>query len=145
MKTLGNIIWIVFGGLHIALEYFIAGLILMITLHRRTDTDDNHHRHPLRLAESETGYAGHLAVRYESKMEAITARLSEHFHECPVVLRWRHLDMAHPHLLRSHILYYHHRHPIRKDALPTGKTGSFTFWERNWLNPKRLSRFRNGH
>ena len=32
MKTLGNIIWIVFGGLHIALEYFIAGLILMITI-----------------------------------------------------------------------------------------------------------------
>ncbi|WP_081772740.1 YccF domain-containing protein [Prevotella sp. MA2016] len=29
MKTLGNIIWIVFGGLHIALEYFIAGLILL--------------------------------------------------------------------------------------------------------------------
>jgi len=32
MKTLGNIIWIVFGGLHIALEYFIAGLLLMITI-----------------------------------------------------------------------------------------------------------------
>ena len=32
MKTLGNIIWFVFGGLHIALEYFIAGLILMITI-----------------------------------------------------------------------------------------------------------------
>ena len=32
MKTLGNIIWIVCGGLHIALEYFLAGLILMITI-----------------------------------------------------------------------------------------------------------------
>ena len=32
MKTLGNIIWIVFGGLHIALEYFIARLVLMITI-----------------------------------------------------------------------------------------------------------------
>ena len=32
MKTLGNIIWVVFGGLHIALEYFIAGLILIITI-----------------------------------------------------------------------------------------------------------------
>ena len=32
MKTLGNIIWIIFGGLHIALEYFIAGLVLMITI-----------------------------------------------------------------------------------------------------------------
>ena len=32
MKTIGNIIWVVFGGLHIALEYFIAGLVLMITI-----------------------------------------------------------------------------------------------------------------
>ena len=32
MKTIGNIIWVIFGGLHIALEYFIAGLILMITI-----------------------------------------------------------------------------------------------------------------
>ena len=32
MKTLGNIIWIIFGGLHTALEYFIAGLVLMITI-----------------------------------------------------------------------------------------------------------------
>ena len=32
MKSLGNIIWVIFGGLHIALEYFIAGLILMITI-----------------------------------------------------------------------------------------------------------------
>ena len=32
MKTLGNIIWVIFGGLHIALEYFIAGLILMIAI-----------------------------------------------------------------------------------------------------------------
>ena len=32
MKTIGNIIWIIFGGLHIALEYFIAGLVLMLTI-----------------------------------------------------------------------------------------------------------------
>ena len=32
MKTLGNIIWIIFRGLHIALEYFTTGLILMITI-----------------------------------------------------------------------------------------------------------------
>ena len=60
---------------------------------------------------------GHLAVRHESEMETIPTRLSEHLHECAVVLRWRHLDMAHPHLLRSHILHHHHRHPVRKDAL----------------------------
>ena len=32
MKILGNIIWIIFGGLIIALEYFIASLVLIITI-----------------------------------------------------------------------------------------------------------------
>ena len=32
MKILGNIIWLIFGGLHTAIEYFIAGLLLMITI-----------------------------------------------------------------------------------------------------------------
>ncbi|MDR0231114.1 MAG: YccF domain-containing protein [Dysgonamonadaceae bacterium] len=32
MKTLGNIIWLVFGGLLIAIEYCIASLLLMITI-----------------------------------------------------------------------------------------------------------------
>lgn len=32
MKTIGNIIWIVFGGFFIALEYFISSLLLMITI-----------------------------------------------------------------------------------------------------------------
>ena len=29
MKTLGNIIWVVFGGLHIALEYFLTSSIFV--------------------------------------------------------------------------------------------------------------------
>ena len=32
MKLLGNIIWLVFGGFLIALEYFVASLFLMITI-----------------------------------------------------------------------------------------------------------------
>ena len=32
MKILGNIIWLVFGGLCMAIEYFVAGLVLMITI-----------------------------------------------------------------------------------------------------------------
>ena len=32
MKLLGNIIWLIFGGLHTAIGYFIAGLVLMITI-----------------------------------------------------------------------------------------------------------------
>lgn len=32
MKTLGNIIWVLFGGIFIAFEYFVASLILMVTI-----------------------------------------------------------------------------------------------------------------
>lgn len=32
MKTIGNIIWVLFGGFMIALEYFIAGFLMMLTI-----------------------------------------------------------------------------------------------------------------
>lgn len=32
MKVLGNIIWLIFGGFHIALEYLCASIFLMITI-----------------------------------------------------------------------------------------------------------------
>lgn len=32
MKTIGNIIWIIFGGFAIALEYLLAGLLMFITI-----------------------------------------------------------------------------------------------------------------
>jgi uncharacterized membrane protein YccF (DUF307 family) len=32
MKFLGNLIWLIFGGLLIAIEYFIGSIVLMITI-----------------------------------------------------------------------------------------------------------------
>ena len=32
MKTIGNIIWLLFGGLIVAIEYFISSILLMITI-----------------------------------------------------------------------------------------------------------------
>lgn len=32
MKLLSNLLWLVFGGLFIAIEYFLASLLLMITI-----------------------------------------------------------------------------------------------------------------
>jgi uncharacterized membrane protein YccF (DUF307 family) len=32
MKLLGNIIWLVFGGIIIAVQYFVGSLVLMITI-----------------------------------------------------------------------------------------------------------------
>ena len=32
MRILGNLIWLIFGGIIIAIEYFIGSIILMITI-----------------------------------------------------------------------------------------------------------------
>jgi uncharacterized membrane protein YccF (DUF307 family) len=32
MKTIGNLIWVLFGGLIMAIEYFIASIVLMVTI-----------------------------------------------------------------------------------------------------------------
>ncbi|MBN2237597.1 MAG: YccF domain-containing protein [Bacteroidales bacterium] len=32
MKFIGNVIWVIFGGLAIALEYFVASFVLIITI-----------------------------------------------------------------------------------------------------------------
>lgn len=32
MKTIGNLIWLLFGGLPVAIEYFVASIGLMITI-----------------------------------------------------------------------------------------------------------------
>ena len=32
MKTIGNIIWLIFGGLFISLGYFLSGIILCLTI-----------------------------------------------------------------------------------------------------------------
>ena len=32
MKIVGNILWLVFGGLNIALEYYVASIAMMITI-----------------------------------------------------------------------------------------------------------------
>lgn len=32
MRILGNIIWLIFGGIEVALEYFVASLLLMVTI-----------------------------------------------------------------------------------------------------------------
>ena len=32
MKLIGNIIWLVFGGFAIALEYFVASMVLLVTI-----------------------------------------------------------------------------------------------------------------
>ena len=95
MKFLGNIIWLIFGGLHTAIEYFIAGLVLMITIigipfglqrmklgmlaiwplgskvkwkESQPAALHHHHRHPLGKDALSAGKAGSVTIRNGSRI-----------------------------------------------------------------------------
>jgi len=68
MKLLGNIIWLVFGGIFIAAEYVVSSLALMVTIvgskplsknsdsYSKTATSDflSHERYPTDIPQSFT-------------------------------------------------------------------------------------------
>ncbi len=87
--------------------------------HCRIGPDDNYYWHSVWITKHKTWYAGYLAFWQWGKMERITTRVSEYFHEYSMVFRGRHLDLAYSYLLWFDILYHHHRHPFRKDAFST--------------------------
>ena len=146
MKLLGNIIWLIFGGLHTAIEYFIAGLVLMITIIGIPFGVQSMKLGVLAIwpfgskvkwKESQPGclsmfmnvlwfFVGGIWICLTGEVEGVAAGLSEHVHECAVVLRRRHLDLSYPHFLRPAALHHHHRHPLGEDALPLGKAGPVT-------------------
>ena len=90
MKFLGNIIWLVFGGLEIALEYLIASIAMMVTI---------------------------IGIPFGLQEEEGDDGLPQRRHECLVVLRGRSMDMAQSYLLRCDLLHHDYRYSIRKAAL----------------------------
>ena len=110
MKLLGNIIWLIFGGLHTAIEYFIAGLVLMITIIGI----------PFGLQSMKLGV---LAIwPFGSKVkwkESQPGCLSMFMN-----VLW--FFVGGIWICLTHIFYGLHRHPLGKDALPAGKAGPVT-------------------
>ena len=106
MKTLGNIIWVIFGGLQIAIEYLIGGLALMITIIGI----------PFGLQSFKLGI---LALwPFGSNV-----REKEQQNGCLNLLMnviW-------------FFVYHHHRHSLRQDALPSGPSGIVALWKRDCL------------
>ena len=104
MKTIGNIIWIIFGGLHIALEYFIAGLLLMITIIGI----------PFGLQSMKLGMLAIWPFGTKVKWKPSQPGCLSIFMNVLWFLLW------------PHFLHNYHWHTLRKDALPFGKAGSVT-------------------
>jgi hypothetical protein len=127
MKIIGNIIWLIFGGLEIAIEYFVASVLLMITIVGI----------PFGL---QTIKLGILALwPFGSHVQATP----DHDGCLDIFMNILWFFIAGVWIWISHILlayctlHYHHRNPVWKDALPPVPPCAEPFWERSHLTPSR--------
>ena len=110
MKVLGNIIWLVFGGVEIALEYIVGSVALMVTIIGI----------PFGLQSIK------LALLTRSPQGV--AWVSEQCDECRLVFRGWSVDMAHPYVLRRAVLHHHHRHSFWETTFQVGSYRLDAVW-----------------
>ena len=96
MKFLGNIIWLLFGGIITSVEYLISSLILMITIIGI----------PFGLQTLKLAILA-LCRRGEFRRMPVT------YHECDLDIRRRLLDLPYASGIRPFAMYHDHRHPFR--------------------------------
>ena len=109
MKTLGNIIWVLFGGFAMAMEYFVSSILLMVTIIGI----------PFGIQTLKLG----LLALYRSAVmwwtnRGVAAALNLFMNVLWIFLGGFVIFLSH--LLGLIILYHHHRNPIRKPAFQTG-------------------------
>ena len=135
MKILGNILWLLFGGLETALEYFVASIAMFITI--------IHYWHSVRTAVDQVRGVLPMALRLEGEGEGRTAWLSEYRDECDMVLCGRCMDMAHSYLLRGAALHHHLRHSLREAAFQNGTSCPHAVWEGDCVSSFALANARS--
>ena len=114
MKFLGNIIWLICGGLLTAVEYLISSLLLMVTIIGI-----------FRVADIEVGDAGSLAFRQPSDGQRQFGRLPVPSHERDLDLHWRLLDLPDSPVFRVAAVHHDYWYSFRQTAFQDGRTGSF--------------------
>ena len=110
MRIIGNILWLILGGLLVS-----SGL-----LHRRTSVLRDHHRDSVRLPVVEVRSVLAMAIRNRSCGRKQRRRLPQHIHECALDPAGVVGDRRDAPRLRSYLLHHHHRHPFRSPALQDG-------------------------
>ena len=103
MKFLGNIIWLLFGGIITSVEYLISSLILMITI-----IGIPFGLQTLKLAILALWPFGSRVVD-----EGEFRRMPVTYHERDLDIRRRLLDLPYASGIRPFAMYHDHRHPFR--------------------------------
>ena len=102
MKFLGNIIWLLFGGIITSVEYLISSLILMITI-----IGIPFGLQTLKLAILALWPFGSRVVDEGNWRMLVT------YHEHYLDIRRRLLDLPYASRIRPFAMYHDHRHPFR--------------------------------
>ena len=115
MGCLGNLLWLLFGGLATAFEYFTAGLVLCLTVVGI----------PWGLQAFKLGVLALFRVSRGGSPRKW--RLSRHLDECHLVFHRWFLHLPHPCLLWVPALHHHCRHPLGADEFPLGPPRPLAF------------------
>jgi len=106
MNFLGNIIWVIFGGIFIFFEYIIGGLILCLTIVGI----------PFGIQCFKFAIVGLAPFGVKNYRYLIQHWLFVHHHEHHLAGMWWLLDCTHSFTIWNFILHYHHWHSLRQTA-----------------------------
>ena len=127
MKILGNIIWVLFGGFFIALEYFVSSIGLFITIIGI----------PFGI---QTLKLGVLALwPFGSQVVDLPQSSGCLPHECHLVFYRGNMDISIPSPFRADLLHHRHRHPLRRATFQTGPSGHHPLRSRRCIEKRAPS------
>lgn len=109
MKFLGNIIWLIFGGLITSIEYLVSSLLLMVTI-----IGIPFGLQTLKLALLALWPFGSTVTDRQFR------RLPLHYHEHSMDHTRRFLDLPDTPGIRVTAVYHHHRYPLGKTTFQDG-------------------------
>ena len=126
MKFLGNILWLIFGGLECALGYFTASLALMITIVGIPFGVETLKLGGLSLgvADIQDRPAVPVAFRCQGDSYEQAAGLYPGAAEHHLVHLRRVAGMDFPCILRDSAVHHYHRYSLGKAAFQDGRAGS---------------------
>ena len=108
MKFIGNILWLILGGLLVSLGYFIAGVLYCVTIIA------------IRIPVVEVRGVFPMAVRDGRGGREQRRRLPQHIHECDLDSAGMVGDRCDAPCLRAHLLHHDCWDPVRASAFQDG-------------------------
>ena len=125
MKILKEIIWLLFGGIFVAVEYFIASIGLFITIIGI----------PFGLQTVKLGILALWPFGSEIVHKQSPHGTPLYPDEHHLVFYTRNLDFPIAHFLGSPVLHHDYRYPIRNATFQISRTGTHSFRTRCKIKP----------